>query len=279
MSGFIVVGVSGSEHSHPAVDWAVERALAYGSRVELVHAVDVGVVFAGTAVAADAIVAGEEQVTRLAARLSSQHPELTVTGSVAVGRPDDVLIEQATGAELLVVGSHAARFGDIVELYSRRATRIAAAADCSVVVVPPSSGGGPRQGVVVGVDGSELSLRALRFGAEEASRLREPLTAVYAWAWPWPWGLDTVPSREVAGPEEELVLAESLAGIVEDFPDLEIRRRIPRESPVDALHRFATEARLLAVGSHGRNAVERFWLGSVSTDLLLRMPGPVAIVR
>ncbi|MGN6273428.1 MAG: universal stress protein [Protaetiibacter sp.] len=279
MSGVVVIGVSGSEHAHPAVEWGVDHARAHGLRVEFVHVIEVGAVFSGSAYAAEAVVVAEQQVTELSDRVSSQNPDLAVTGHVLVGSANEKLVEHAATAELLVIGSHITHLAGITEIYSRRPGRIAAAAACTVVVVPRTVDDPARSGVVVGIDGSELSQKALRFAADAASRLQEPLTAAYAWASPWPWGLEQGSRREVAGPDEELVVAESLAGIAEDFPDLTVQRRFPREYPVEALCDLAADARLLAVGSHGRNAVERFWLGSVSTDVLLRMPSPVAVVR
>jgi nucleotide-binding universal stress UspA family protein len=279
MSGVVVIGVSGSTHAHPAIEWGVDHARAHGLRVELVHVVDIGLVFSGSPYAAEAVVAAEEQVTELSDRISSQNPELGVSGHALIGSPNEKLVEHAATAELLVIGSHVTHLSGITDIYSRRPGRIAAAADCTVVVVPRTADGPSRSGVVVGIDGSELSQKALRFAADAASRLQEPLTAVYAWASPWPWGLEQGSRREVAGPDEELVVAESLAGIAEDFPDLTVQRQFPREYPVEALCELAAVARLLAIGSHGRNAIERFWLGSVSTDVLLRMPSPVAVVR
>ena len=46
-----------------------------------------------------------------------------------------------------------------------------------------------REGVVVGVDGSDVSHRALAFAADEAARLHEPLTIMSTWM-PVPVSLD-----------------------------------------------------------------------------------------
>ncbi len=279
MSEAVVIGVSGSEHAHPAISWGVDRALAYGLRIELVHVVDVGPVFAGTTFAEDAIVAAEREITLTADRISSDHPELATHGVVLVGQADEKLADYSRDAALLVIGTHRTRLGELTDLYSRRPTRIASAAECSVVVVPSDGSGAHRAGVVVGVDGSELSTRAVRFGAEEASRLDEPLTVVHAWAWAWRWGVDSGADRVDDQVDEEVVLAESGGGLAEDFPDLVVERRLTRELPVEAICSIGFDARLVALGSNGRTPLERFWLGSVSTDVLLRMPAPVAIVR
>ncbi|MCS0498226.1 universal stress protein [Protaetiibacter mangrovi] len=280
MSGIIIVGVSGSEHAHPAIAWAVDHATTHATRLEFVHVVDVGRVFAGTSLASEAVVAAEERITEIAERVISQHPELTATGVVVVGGSERALVEHArdVGASLIVVGSHADR-GALAEVYSRRAARIAASADCTVVVVPSPVDPRGRIGVVVGVDGSEVSAQAVRFAAEEASILGEALTAVYAAELPWPWGVEPQPARFPRSVDDEVVLAEALAGIAEDHPDLEVRRSLPGAHPVEALALAAAGARLLVVGSHGRPAAGRLWFGSVGSDLLLRMPSPIAVVR
>jgi nucleotide-binding universal stress UspA family protein len=281
MSEIVVIGVSGSEHAHPAVTWGVEYAREHELRIELTHVVEPSAVFTGTPSESEAIVAAEVQITEMADRISSQHPDLAARGVVMVGVPETKLISRAGEDEvaLLVIGSHSSESDRDAGLYSRRAARIAAESDAPVVVVPHRVDETERSGVVVGIDGSELSIAALRFAADVASRLGEPLTAVHAWQTAWPWGLDGARERDAATPEEELILSESLAGIAEDFPDLEVRRALPRGYAAEALDGIARDARLLAVGSRGVSSAARFWLGSVSTDVLLRMPTVVAVVR
>jgi nucleotide-binding universal stress UspA family protein len=49
--------------------------------------------------------------------------------------------------------------------------------------------------------------------------------------------------------------------------------------PVDMLTERARSADLLIIGSHGRGALERFLLGSISHALLHGVPCPVLVVR
>jgi nucleotide-binding universal stress UspA family protein len=66
--------------------------------------------------------------------------------------------------------------------------------------------------VVVGVDGSEISVSAIGFAFDEASRRMRGLTAVHAFApLPEAWTIDEHKSAEY-GRTAALVLAESLAG-------------------------------------------------------------------
>ena len=278
MSGFIAIGVSGSDRAHPALHWGIDYAIAHGLRLQLVHVVDTTWGEAAAEFVTAAVVAAEQRIQEEADRVSSQHPELAVHGVALVGAPDRELVRFAAKAELLVVGSHPLeRFGDLV--FSRTAARIAERAECTVAVIPADveTGGG---GVVVGVDGSELSMKAVQFAAAEGDRFDEPLTAVHAWVRPWPWeNEDAYIWPDAPGEEDQVVLSESLAGLREQYPDLKVIRSLPTARPADALYAAALGARLLAVGSHGRNGLERAFFGSVSEDLLLAMPCPVVVVR
>lgn len=277
MSGFIAIGVSGSDRAHPALQWGIEYALAHGLRVQLVHVVDTTWGEADPEFVTTAVVAAEQRIHEEADRVSSQHPALAVHGVVLVGAPDRELARFAAKADLLVVGSHPLeRFGDLV--FSRTAARIAERAQCTVAVIPAGLeiGGG----VVVGVDGSELSMKAVQFAAAQADRFDEPLTAVHAWVRPWPWeNEDAYIWPDAPAEEDQVVLAESLAGLRDRYPDLTVVRSLPTARPADALYAAALGARLLAVGSHGRNGLGRAFFGSVSEDLLLAMPCPVVVVR
>ena len=67
--------------------------------------------------------------------------------------------------------------------------------------------------------------------------------------------------------------------VVAAHPTLEIDRRVVVGDPVVALSDAADEASLLVVGSHGRGALARFLLGSVSHGMLAHLEGPTVVVR
>ena len=141
----------------------------------------------------------------------------------------------------------------------------------------------PRHGVVVGVDGSPRSAAALRFAFEAASVLDEPLVAVHAWTDP-ALSAPQVPLPLVYDPalvahEERLVMAESMAGFAEDFPDVKVECRVVHDHAVHALTAAGALARLLVVGSRGRGAFGALFLGSVSHGVLHHARGPVAVVH
>jgi nucleotide-binding universal stress UspA family protein len=278
MSDHIVIGVSGRESERAALDWGVAYAKERGLRVELLHDVDTTWAYDAPGLVTSALAAAETSLAHETSRVADEHPDVHVRGDVLLGSPTQMLVARAADARVLVVGTRISGGPEGLRVYSRHSARIAERAECTVVVVPPDTDPFGGSGVVVGVDGSELSLAALRFGADVADRVHETLTAVHAWLKPWPWGVsESTPAA--MPPESEVLLAESIAGLAEDFPDLSIARSLPEGPAHETLIAAAEGARLLAVGSHGRGALGRMWFGSVSMELLLRMPCPVAIVR
>ncbi len=279
MNKRIVVGLSGRPTDEGATRWALGFAKPRRLDVELVHVVDEtwGDIPAGFRGSARAL--AETELARELAEAARLEPSLAIRSAVLVGSPTSALTEHAEGAELLVIGSHAlGRFRDYV--FSTRAAQIAARAPGSVVVVPEREGSAGR-GVVVGVDGSDVSLAAVRFAAEEADRHNEPLTAVFCWRAPTPWARETSLIDWPMEPDESdrLVLAEAVAGLAGQYPDLELDLRLELGTPPETLAGVAAGARLLVVGSHGRHGLQRFWLGSVSQVIVLTMPCPVAVIR
>jgi nucleotide-binding universal stress UspA family protein len=117
------------------------------------------------------------------------------------------------------------------------------------------------------------------FAAAEADRHADKLTAIYAWNAPEPWG--TLPSVAPTVPLEEdrLILAEAIAGLADEYPDLEIVSQVIGGRPLRALYAAAVGARMLVVGSHGKHGFTKAMLGSVSEDVILSVPCPVVVVR
>jgi len=278
MNKRVIVGIGARDSGHAALEWALEFAEAHHAEVELVHVADERWSGLSNELSGEALLAAEHDLRTRAEQATAARPGVHVHPSVVEGVPVDALVERSTGASLLVLGTHPLkRFKGLV--FSTRASHIAALARCSVVVVPETQDPSC-QGVVVGIDGSTTSAAAAQFAATEADRLGEPLRAIYAWRTLSPWTTD-VDGRApaVPGDGERIILSEALAGIAEQFPDLRVDEALSAERPSDALISAALGARMLVVGTHGRRGVARLLLGSVSHEMLLRMPCPVAVIR
>lgn len=141
-----------------------------------------------------------------------------------------------------------------------------------------SPDGVPR--IVVGVDGSEASLRALEFAAEEARLRRASLHVIRAFPAPTAAGIP-VPVEYFDELEAEARRELDLA--VDAVPACagarEVVRTVVAESPVSALLAASSEADILVVGSRGRGGFSALVLGSVSQQCVQHAQCPVVIVR
>lgn len=273
----VVVGISGTEGAHPAIDWALGYAADAQASVELVHVVDVAWRSTPPTFAERALLQAEQKLRARVEQSRILQPRVNIHPVALVGDPDRALAEH-TGEDMLVLGSHALeRFG--THLFTTRAGRIARRAGGSVVVIPDSADPAAR-GIVVGVDGSEISAAALAFAAREADRLGDSLKAVHSWHAPRPWSDEPIGWPAASEEEEErVVLAEAVAGLSVDYPDLSITSEVVFARAASALYDSSLGARMLVVGSHGYKGFEKAWLGSTSEELLLALPCAVAVIR
>jgi len=105
----IVVGVDGSPASARALDWAFGQAETTGADVDAVTAWDIptSLGFGPTVLDGEDLAGAAGQVLAEAvAAARPRHPQVTVTQIVSRGHPAAVLLHQAKGAKMLVVGSH-----------------------------------------------------------------------------------------------------------------------------------------------------------------------------
>ena len=274
----IVVGATSKPGSRRAIEWAVARAASTGARLELLSVIGGAVGAVGEQEVVQRAVDYEEAFLRNeAANLSARGIDVTVR--VTHGNPTKELVEASTDAALLVIGSD--HTGGADKHRGPHGTRIVAGAHCPVVVVPDIDTTG-RTGVVVGVDGSEVSHGALAFAAAEASRFAEPLTVVSTWM-PVVYTGDIAPYpdmylTDLQGRTE--AFAQSMADEVrKDHPHLEIVVHVDEGDPATVIAEVAASARLAVVGTHGRTGFARFLLGSVSTQVLDHLTTVTAAVR
>lgn len=285
----VVVGVDRSDPARAAVEFAADLARRHHLRLRVVHAYEPSQYTVRPTIGWEPQVEG---VMRNAAQrviddtvevLGMAYPDLDVSSRLEAGSPAAVLLDESEGAESVVVGSRGAG-GFAGLLVGSTALHVASHAKCPVVAVPaPADDEKPRHGVVVGVDGSDLATSAIEYALREASSMGEPLRAVHTWTDPSQIGpgvmLPLVFDATLVHNEETRVLAESMAGWAEKFPDVTIELKVVRGHPVKTLVTEAAGARLLVVGSHGRGAVRSLVLGSVGHGVLHHASGPVAVVH
>lgn len=274
--GRIVVGVDGSEGAHHALRWARAEALLHGTVLEVVHAwsppAPVSEIAAMTLPRDEPRYerAAEELVAAAATAMARDPDGPSVVARAERGYPSSsVLVEQATDADLLVVGSRG-RGGFTGLLLGSTSQQVAHRARRPVAIVPataPLPGNGD---VVVGVDGSEGSALALRWAIDEAALRKVRLSVVHGWWTPYPippGGLGLAPSDPQTFTEQSrALLHEMVDGAVgraaRPPADIEL---LPVEEPAaPALLERSRDAGLLVVGSRGRGGFAGLLLGSTS---------------
>jgi nucleotide-binding universal stress UspA family protein len=131
--------------------------------------------------------------------------------------------------------------------------------------------------IVVGVDGSPSSQRAVRWASQQAKLTGATLRAVSSWRWPnyitiVPPGVDLASDTRRTLDE---VLEEALAG----SEDVSVTRHVIEGPPGPALLTQAQDASLLVVGAQGRAAFPGMLLGSVAEYCVRHGSCPVVVVR
>lgn len=136
--------------------------------------------------------------------------------------------------------------------------------------------------IVVGVDDSPSSQAALEWAAKEAELRQAPLVIVYAATLPLgTWPIAPVPTglmdfQRQTG-QEILEDATSIARKITG-DSIAVSAEFAVTSPTAALVERSKTADLVVVGTRGRGTFARVVLGSVSTGLVHRGHGPVAVV-
>lgn len=137
--------------------------------------------------------------------------------------------------------------------------------------------------VVVGVDGSAPSLRALQWAARQASWMHVPLEVVTAWTFPEsPAPLDI----EIKLPpiQEELLvqargeLDEIVRGVVPPSEQTVVHTKVIKGSAAHVLLAEAQGGALLVVGRRGCGLFEHALTGSVSERCVRHALCPVTVV-
>ncbi len=134
--------------------------------------------------------------------------------------------------------------------------------------------------VLVGIDGSEGSRRALAWGLEEAAAHKAILEPVIVWQIPHDFARDLYDlvdgERLAAGVRARL--DETIAEVVGGHAAVEIEPVVLEGDPADALCQRVVKTDLLVVGSRGHGTLSGLLLGSVSSKCAHHSRCPVAIV-
>jgi len=281
--GSIVVGVDGSEHAARALEWAARQADLEHRSLTLLHGFNP---VARTTVGALELEGTDRyqllRDLRRAARATLDdateraHEIVTdawVQAHLVDGDARQALVDASRTAHLLVLGSRG-RGALSGLLLGSVSVAVAQLAVCPVVVCRPRHGDPLTHGVLVGADGSPESASVIDFAFQQASLRGVPLTVMHCF-----W--EVVAEREAARPggsDLELLLAESVAGFAETYPDVKVDLELNRGLVDVVLAQAASATDLLVVGRRHKSAVSRLLHASMAAAVLERAQGNVAVV-
>lgn len=138
--------------------------------------------------------------------------------------------------------------------------------------------------VVVGIDGSPASARALRWGADEAREHGAAVYVVMAYSIPSPpvaVGLTQPPWRaeDAWRADAETALQAELTDTLGATPGIEVLTEVVEGSPAKALIDASQRADLVVVGTRGHGGFAGMLLGSVSQHVTAHAACAVTVVR
>lgn len=288
----IVCAVDGSEAAKTAVRWAANAAVKRGVPLRLVSSYSMPQFLYAEGMVPpqelydDLEAETMEKIDEARAVAEDFAPGVEVSHQIEEGSPIDMLLDLSEQCTMIVMGSRGLGGLSGMVMGSVSAAVVSHGA-CPVVVVREDNDVteetkyGP---IVVGVDGSGVSQRAIEHAFREADARGAELVAVHTW-------MDMQVQASLAGlaaaqqewkvveEEQNALLGHRLAGWSEKFPDVKVTRVVTRDRPVRALCDAAEGAQLLVVGSHGRGGFRGMLLGSTSRALLQAAPCPLMVVR
>jgi nucleotide-binding universal stress UspA family protein len=272
MNGYVVVGVDGSLVAVRALDWAVEEAVRRGTALRIVCAV------------ADRDEAGPV-LASATARVYERHPGVPVESRAVEGGAVGVLAAESTGAALTVVGTRG--LGSVTGLLAGSVSwRLAARVHGPLVIVRGDHPCDRAREVLLGLE-SDADQPAAAYAFQEAARrgarLRVLHSSTHRHITP---ELPSLVSATSPGQErqsridraEEAVPWFNVAGLREEYPEVEVDSRTVRTGPAHALLSGTREAGVVVIGTRQRTGRLGPPLGPVAQVLLEHAHCPVVLV-
>jgi nucleotide-binding universal stress UspA family protein len=137
--------------------------------------------------------------------------------------------------------------------------------------------------VLVGVDGSPQSHKALAWAAAEAADHQADLVVVNVWEHtvPPPTGSVSVSERYVPDPSQRTAegLLREIKEVLGEDPLVLVQPRVKQGVPAKVLIEESRDADLLVVGTRGHGGFRGLVLGSVSQHVAAYAQCPVTVVR
>ena len=282
----VVAGIDGSDSALGGVRWAAEVAAAYALPLTLMHVIPkLDWHFAAPPVGNEPSADADEVLGSAEVAVRSAHPGLEIRAAVVKGAVATALGEASESARVLVVGTGAADHRAL----GGHAVKIAHRTHCPVVIwrTPVARRTGKPLPVVVGIDESDDSTRALAEAFDIASALHAPLTVVHMWEIGQAVGMGDLGGLgnmdwtllELLETQQRRRMDELVAPLAGKYRNAHVSKVFKDISPAKGLTELSREAQLVVIGSHGRGKIADSVLGSVSQNLIHHAECPVLVVR
>lgn len=286
-TGSIVVGYDGSPSADRALEWAAREAGGEDRPLAVLHAAPPPA-RAGSAwldsVGLDHVRViesiqdeAERVVTAAAERARHAEPSVVVHAAARLDDPREALLEVATTARMVVVGTRG--LGRVRSLVlGSVSSAIVKHATAPVVVVRPAPEPAPL-GVVVGV-GDQDDDEVLDLAFRVASARRLPITLIHCF---WDSVKVAEGARDVADDEPGLedrrrLLDDAGRAAAQRHPDVPVHRQLARGFVDRRLVEASTEAELVVVGRHATRLLDEIVFGSLAPTVAERARCSVAVV-
>ncbi|THJ67464.1 universal stress protein [Arthrobacter echini] len=270
----VIVGFDGSDGSRRAVQWAASHAAAAGLRLVVAHCwvwplftQNLGPV---THVQDSGLQREAERTAAEGLDLARQtEPHVDADIQLVAGFPSEVLSRLSTEASLIVTGTRGLG-GFTGLLVGSVSLHLAASASCPIAVIRDEQ---PGEGdILVGVDGSPESDRAVRTAVDLARTLQASLRVLHV----RPYGRN-VPTR-LDEPETDPVIQQAL-GLLPNSTELRVSAESLSDPSVPGvIVHHARGAACVVLGAKGRNTIGAR-LGSAVHAVLHHAKGNVIVVR
>jgi nucleotide-binding universal stress UspA family protein len=270
----VVVGVDGSDVALHAVRWATKEARRRGAPLRIVHVTP----YAERGVASER--RAESIVTSARTTAEQTWPDAEISTACVAGHAAPALAESAADAQLLVVAMGGGERYEDIRLHST-ALSVCTTARCPVAVVRGVTvvpGDGP---VVLGVEHVDDDAVAVSVAFADAQRHGTGLIVVHA-----VHGTGLLRDHLIAHDAHSRRGAAALTAVTDElapwrsrYPAVPVEIRVVDLPAPGHLLQAAMQARLVVVGTRGRNLAARMVLGSTSHTVLRNAPCPVVVVR
>jgi nucleotide-binding universal stress UspA family protein len=133
--------------------------------------------------------------------------------------------------------------------------------------------------IVVGIDGSPSSHRALEWAGRQAALTSATLHLLTTWHVPFSDPLSGIPDYPDFQADAEQILSHAITAVLGDPSVVPCTTEVLAGPPGLRLTQAAVGAELLVVGSHGHGEFTGLLLGSVGLHCATHAPCPVVIIH